>query len=199
MGRGGIFGIFLWLVAVIWPLATHAESPETLQQAKTHFEAGRALYQLGRYDDAVREFTAGHQLVPRPQFLLNLGQCYRKLDDLEAARDMYRRFLAEVAVDDPQRPEAEEVLQVIERGLANGEGHPHRVEPIASPGTEGGSAALLAVHHDAPRKSFLRRNWWIIPTSAVVVGVAVGLGVYYGTRPSCSNDSLGCFTLEPWN
>jgi tetratricopeptide (TPR) repeat protein len=180
----------LWaLVALLLPLFARAESADDLARAKTHFEAGRALYQLGSYPEAVREFTAGHQLAPRPQFLLNLGQCYRKLGDLEQARAMYQRFLGEVAADDPQRAEAEEVLAVIERSLAD---NPPPVVAAAP-------AASGATVKPAPRdKPFIKRHWWIIPASVVVAGVGVGLGVYYGTRSSspCSSANLGCWNLE---
>jgi tetratricopeptide (TPR) repeat protein len=192
----------LALAALLVPWRARGEPEDVMARAKTHFEAGRALYQLGNYDEAVREFTAGHTLVPRPQFLLNLGQCHRKLGDLESARAMYRRFLGEVPVDDPQRAEAEEVLAVIERGLAEEprsgrHGAPARGQ-ATSPPDQDDDLQALAVKSTPPRKPFIKRHWWIIPTSAVVVGLGVGLGVYYGTRGTntCSQANLGCWTLE---
>jgi len=189
MGPGRKWAVFLMLSALLVPAGAHARPDDDVARARTHFEAGRALYQLGNYHEAVREFTAGHQLVPRPQFLLNLGQCYRKLDDLESARAMYRHFLSEVPVDDPQRAEAEEVLAVIERGLAQRPPEPARAAPL-----------LASLSRSASeRRPFIKRHWWIIPTSAVVVGVGVGLGVYYGTRPPrnpCSQANLGCWDLQ---
>jgi hypothetical protein len=50
-----------------------------------------------------------------------------------------------------------------------------------------------------PRKSWVKRNWWVFPVAgAVVVGVAVGVGVYYGTRAPdpCAGASLSCWDLS---
>jgi tetratricopeptide (TPR) repeat protein len=95
-----------------------AQSEDPVARARTHFEAGRALYQLGNYTEAAREFAAGYELVPKPQFLLNLGQCYRKLDQLEQARNMYQRYLTDAPASDPERPQAEQILDEIERQIA---------------------------------------------------------------------------------
>ena len=45
-------------------VAASAYADDKLDEAKTHFRAGEALYQLGRYQEAVREFNAGYELVP---------------------------------------------------------------------------------------------------------------------------------------
>src|SRR4051794_39314445 len=81
-----------------------AQSDDALARARSHFEAGRALYNLQQYTDAIREFSAGYQLVNKPQFLVNLAQCYDRLasgtsdlagrrDALEHARDLYNKYL----------------------------------------------------------------------------------------------------------
>ena len=93
---------------------------DPVTRARTHFEAGRALYQLGNYNEALREFAAGYQLAPRPQFLLNLGQCYRKLDDLPNAREMYQRYLHDAPASDPERPQAQQILAEIDKQIADG-------------------------------------------------------------------------------
>lgn len=206
----------LAVVALLAGAARAQTADDTLSRARAHFEAGRALYQLGNYTEAVREFSAGYQLVPRPQFLLNLGQCYRKLDDLPKARDMYRRYLHEAAANDPERPQAQQILDEIERRLAAPKPAPpppaapapaptvapSPAAPAPAPAPAASSAhspAAMVVASAPPpeKKPFIKRNWWIIPVGAVVVGVGVGLGVYYGTRPAdpCSGANLGCWNL----
>lgn len=185
--------------------AAHAQSDDAIARARTHFEAGRALYQLGNYTEAAREFAAGYQLVPRPQFLLNLGQCYRKLDDLPQAREMYRRYLDKASVNDPERPQAQQILGEIERQIAARQATASppptpAPPPAAAPAATmtPASATLVATAPPPARKSFIKRNWWIIPVAAVVVGAAVGVGVYYGTRPAdpCSGANLACWDLS---
>lgn len=174
-----------------------AQSDDDVTRARTHFEAGRALYQLGNYNEALREFAAGYQLAPRPQFLLNLGQCYRKLDDLANARAMYQRYLHDAPPSDAERPQAEQILAEIDKRIADREAKqaspPPMPPPVAAP-----AATTLTQTAPPPRKSWIKRNWWVIPVGAVVVGVGVGLGVYYGTRAPdpCSGANLTCWDLS---
>ena len=198
--------IGLGLAVLACAAAAHAQSNDDISRARTHFEAGRALYQLGNYDEALREFAAGYELAPRPQFLLNLGQCYRKLDNLEQARAMYQRYLHDAPVSDPERPQAQQILAEIDRQIADKQAAAAAAAappPTAPTGTTAAPAsapaATATLTATAPaRKPWIKRNWWIIPVGAVVVGVAVGLGVYYGTRAPdpCSGANLVCWDLS---
>ena len=125
----------LVLAALACAAAAHAQSDDTVARARTHFEAGRALYQLGNYDEALREFAAGYQLAPRPQFLLNLGQCYRKLDDLQKARAMYQRYLHDAPSSDAERDQAQQILAEIDRADRRpaGRGQRRRRVTVAPP------------------------------------------------------------------
>jgi Flp pilus assembly protein TadD len=173
-------------------------SDDDVTRARTHFEAGRALYQLGNYNEALREFAAGYQLAPRPQFLLNLGQCYRKLDDLANARSMYQRYLHDAPQSDPERPQAEQILAEIERQIADRQAAQAPPAPVTPPPIAAPAATTLTQTAPPPKKSWIKRNWWVIPVGAVVVGVGVGLGVYYGTRAPdpCSGANLTCWDLS---
>ena len=190
------------VVAVLACAVTAQAQPEdTIARARTHFEAGRALYQLGNYNEALREFAAGYQLAPRPQFLLNLGQCYRKLDDLQQAREMYQRYLHDAPASDPERPQAQQILAEIDRQIADREAAAAAAAAPAppTPATSAPAAATtLAATARPPKKPWIKRNWWIIPVGAVVVGVGVGLGVYFGTRAPdpCSGANLTCWDLS---
>jgi len=198
--------IGLGLAVLACAAAAHAQSNDDISRARTHFEAGRALYQLGNYDEALREFAAGYELAPRPQFLLNLGQCYRKLDNLEQARAMYQRYLHDAPVSDPERAQAQQILAEIDRQIADKQAAAAAAAappPTAPTGTTAAPAsaptATATLTAAAPaRKPWIKRNWWIIPVGAVVVGVAVGLGVYYGTRAPdpCSGANLVCWDLS---
>jgi tetratricopeptide (TPR) repeat protein len=92
---------FTWLViagVVLCARPTAADSDE--ETARTHFGAGKRFYEAGQYRDALREWTAANEASPRRAFLVNLGQVYRKLDDLPKAREMFLRFLAEALPDE---------------------------------------------------------------------------------------------------
>jgi tetratricopeptide (TPR) repeat protein len=196
----------LALVVTVLACALHAQaqSEDPVARARTHFEAGRALYQLGNYNEALREFAAGYQLAARPQFLLNLGQCYRKLDDLQNARAMYQRYLHDAPATDPERPQAQQILAEIDKQIADKQAAaappPATVTtpPATAQATSAAATTTLTQAAPPPRKSWIKRNWWIIPVGAVVVGVGVGLGVYYGTRAPdpCSGANLTCWDLS---
>jgi hypothetical protein len=50
------------LIALAW--AAPASADDAKDRALTHFRAGEALYKLGNYTDAIREFAAGYELAP---------------------------------------------------------------------------------------------------------------------------------------
>jgi len=171
---------------------------DNINRARTHFQAGQALYNLGNFNDAIREFSAGYQLAPRPQFLINLGQSYRKLGELEQARDMYRKFLVETDPKDPARTQVEPLLHDIEQQILTQPPKPKPqpkpvvVEPTANP-------LVVAVVPPRPQKSFARRHWWIFPVGAVVLAGAA-VGIYFGVKPAsqvgCGEASFGCLDVK---
>jgi tetratricopeptide (TPR) repeat protein len=185
------------------PLTPSSPTEDALQRAHTHFEAGRALYKLGNFSEAAREFASGYELAPRPGFLLNLGQCYIAMHDLHKAREMYQRWLHDAPDNDPERRQAEDILREIERKLAAPPSEP--AATAAGPeGTRSGETpppliapAPTTLHAGAPPRPWIKRNWWLIPVSLVVVGAAVGVGVYFGTRndPCSGPNVIACFPV----
>ena len=61
--------------------------------ARQHFQQGEDLYVREQYADALLEFEAGYAALPLPGFLINIGQCRRRLGDLGEARVSYEKFL----------------------------------------------------------------------------------------------------------
>lgn len=199
MYRLRMFPRLLQPLLVLMVLASLGRAePTPMARARNHFEAGRALYNLGNYADAAREFSAGYELVHRPQFLINLGQCYRKMNDLDRARDMYQQFLKEAPAGDPARSQVTQVLREMEpKSEPPAHATPPTVEPPAAP-VEVSSANLPTnqVTAQAPaKKSSIARYWWIIPV-ATAAAVGLGVGLYFGLRPvgqvDCNSASLGC-------
>src|SRR5262245_51526681 len=101
-------------LVLFWHTGVRAEE-DSMARARAHFEVGRGMYRLGNYSEALREFSAGYQLAPKPQFLINLGQCYRKLNQLTRAHQMYEKFLAEAPPNDPERESVKRLLAETER------------------------------------------------------------------------------------
>jgi tetratricopeptide (TPR) repeat protein len=167
-------------------------------RSRAHYDAGRALFVLGSYQEALREFTAGYQLSARPKFLLNIAQCYRRLGELERAKKMLEQYLQRGAPTPAERADIEQIMAELDREIANRPAASPRPaaaptfvqasRPMAAP-----SAATPAVAAPAPppKRSFMHRHWWIIPVSLVVAG-GLAVGIYFAARPSVDCGSLGC-------
>jgi tetratricopeptide (TPR) repeat protein len=169
-------------------LCSQARAEDPVAESREHYTRGRALYQENQNAEALREFEAGFDLAPRPEFLINMGLCQARLGHLREARELYRKFLAAAPQSHPQRQNVQELLVRVEADLAT--------QPVsAPPTTQPTQATTLAMPsmkaREAPKKSFARRNWWIFPVVGVVVaGVAVGLGVGLSHRGPCDGKGL---------
>ena len=81
--------------------------------AAAHFQRGRALFESNSYAAALDEFTAGYDAYPLPGFLVNIGQCQRKLDRLDDAASSFAKFLDSEVADPRLRAEVQEALSEI--------------------------------------------------------------------------------------
>lgn len=169
-----------------------AQTPADLEAAKIHFKAGESLYEVGAYGDAIHEWIAGYGLAPRPLFLLNLGQAHRKMKNWPKAAEFFARYLATVPPDDPRRGEVQDLLAEMNRAIAGPTPQWAQPPPPATtPSTEAAAAiapvpatSRAAAPPPSRTKELVRKNWWIAPAGAVVIGVALGVGIYYGTHPA---------------
>ena len=118
-------GVLTLLVAVGHVQAV--EDPDT-EIAKRHFAAGAALYDAGRYEDAIVEFSAARAVRPAPAFDFNIARCYDRLERTRDAVDWYERYLA---ANPPNDGGAHERLVLLRERLAQGRGRARY--PIAVP------------------------------------------------------------------
>jgi tetratricopeptide (TPR) repeat protein len=177
--------------AVLFAAVAARADDDRVTRARSHFEAGRALYSLGNYGDALREFTAGYQLVERPEFLLNIGQTFRRLGDLEKARANYVEFLARAPAADPMRTQAQEILVELEREIASRPAAP----PPRAPPSEPPRANVVAPPAPAPavakRPSAARHLAWIVPL-VVVLAAGAAVAIVLAAQPHVDCGGLGC-------
>jgi hypothetical protein len=85
---------FALAVVVAAARLAHAQAPSQEEQSRQHYRAGEQLYDRSRYAEALREFELGWALSPRPEFLINFAQSYRKLGDYDRALAECERYLA---------------------------------------------------------------------------------------------------------
>jgi tetratricopeptide (TPR) repeat protein len=81
--------VFLVLVAG-WAFADDSK-----QEAKKHFKLAEQHYKLGRFKDALQEYSIAYELAPLAGFLFNIGQCHRLLGNHERAVFFYEGYLRE--------------------------------------------------------------------------------------------------------
>ena len=195
--------VVMWTVLVV---GVASAEPGSMEKAKAHFIAGDALYKAGSYPEALREFLASYDFAPLPDLLLNAGQCYRKLGQLDQALQMYERYLAQTPKSDPWQPKVRGYIEeihaqkdqeaarttpppvsapvgstpVMAAPTAPPPATPTTSNPVAAP-TQLVSPALTSV--PARSRPLTRRPWFwaTLAGGAVVVGGAVAVGVLLGS------------------
>ncbi len=190
--------LFASVVLALWCFggaAARADQSDEESRARTHYAAGKALYGLGNYSDALRELLVGYSLVPKPQFLLNIGQCYRRLDDLGKAREMYKKYLDEVPADDGQRPQVEELLRELDKQIeerAQKTAVPAVAPVVVAPAPEPAPNLVVVAPVEKPR--WKKNAWmWAVPV-AVIAAAGLSVGLYFALRPSGCNASFACIS-----
>jgi tetratricopeptide (TPR) repeat protein len=177
MSRGLLSTLFLatLIVASAWPEHGEARSRRsaTARKAKKHFKAGKAAYAEGKFQEAAKHFSAGYMLDPKPGFLLNIAQSYRKAGEPKEALHYYREYLS-AAPESRLRPQVEGLIKEIEEEI--------KPKPEPKPEPEAKEAPAAAVDMTppppSPKEDPFYKKWWFWTSIAVVVGAGIGVGVY---------------------
>lgn len=115
--RDSVFSIVRSLIVVFLSLlmvpgVPAAEQPSDV--ATAHVRKATAAYNLGKYDDAAKEYEAAYEQTLDPNLLFNLGQAYRLAGNREKALTAYRSFLRSTP-ESEQRHLAESKIRELER------------------------------------------------------------------------------------
>lgn len=164
----------------IIPVA-HADDPGE-RAARRHYERGEKLFALKKYDEALDEYQKAFDANPIPDFLFNIGQCYRNLGDYEAAVFSYKRFL-KMDPEAPNREKVEKLITDLEAKLEEGDtekfklGKKRKKDPDADPEEDDGPA------RESTDGSPVYAKWWFW-TGVAVVAAGAGVGIYLYTQNS---------------
>jgi tetratricopeptide (TPR) repeat protein len=105
----------LWValpMVLTWPASVRAQAQppagatDAAARARDHASKGRRLYDLRRYDPAIREFEQAYQLDNDPAHLYNIAQSHRLANHVPEAIAAYRAYLDRLP-DAPNRPDVE--------------------------------------------------------------------------------------------
>ena len=91
-----------------------AADAEKLAKAKEHFEKGKRLGEVGRYEESIAEFEKAYFLQPIPEILLNIALSYRYLKQWDKAIEIYDRYL-KLKPDAKSRKEVEKILKELHK------------------------------------------------------------------------------------
>jgi tetratricopeptide (TPR) repeat protein len=154
-----------WLGLALGVAAPPARADDLpTRSAKQHFARGEKLYALAKFSEALDEYQLAFDARPIPDFLFNIGQCYRNLGDYDSAVFSYRKYLR-LAPDAPNREQVEQLIADLEaKQQANDSKRLGLQRDSRPPPPPPGQ--------DAP----IYKTWWFW-TGAAVLGVAVGGGV----------------------
>ncbi|TMQ03549.1 MAG: tetratricopeptide repeat protein [Deltaproteobacteria bacterium] len=163
--------LLLALVCTVLAVRTAAADDAATRTARLHFERGEKLYALTRFSEAIDEYQQAFDARPIPDFLFNIGQCYRNLGDYDAAIFSFRKYLT-LAPDAPNRAQVEDLIGQLQAQKEQGDTRrlglsrpPER--PAAPP--------------PPPGRPFYKA-WWFW-TGVAVVGAVGGVTIYEVTRP----------------
>ena len=160
--------------AVVAPQLAHADDPAE-RSAHRHFERGEKLYNLKKYDEALAEYQKAFDASPIPDFLFNIAQCYRNLDNYEDAVFTYKRFLQQEP-DAPNRDKVERLISDLEKKIDRAHGDEDHFKLKKQP------RELPPTVTETPDQPVYKK-WWFW-TGVAVVAVGGGVGVYAATRSS---------------
>ena len=167
----------LGFVLAAAPRTARAEDP-AMRAAKRHFESGEKLFALGKFDEALNEYQEAFDAKPIPDFLFNIGQCYRNLGDYDQAIFSFKKYL-KLEPDAPNKDAVEKLIAELEDKKERGDSQ----KLVGGTGEHGPKPVV------AEAKPFYKQ-WWFW-TAVGVVAVGTSVGIYEGTRGGPPGTDLG--------
>lgn len=98
-----VFVVALALGVVGTARVADAQQPKNVTEAQRLYDEGKRLYNLGKFSEAVVEFEKAYDLYRAPEFLFNIGQCYRNLRNFEKAIFVFESYLREKPTTDKRQ------------------------------------------------------------------------------------------------
>ena len=161
---------------VVAPSIARADDVPT-RAAKRYFDRGEKLFALGKFDEALNEYQEAFDAKAIPDFLFNIGQCYRNLGDYDQAIFSFKKYL-KLQPDAADKDKVEKLIEELQEKKDRGEG-----QKLIKQQQE------QQAHPPPPHEPFYTK-WWFW-TGVAVIGVAGGVGIYEGTKSSPPSTDLG--------
>src|SRR5688572_10716761 len=164
------------LVLALLCLAEPALADST-SEAKQMFERAEKAFRLGRFEEALADYAAAYERLPRPEFLFNMAQCHRNLGNYERAIFFLEGYLREGRnVED--RLEVETLISELTQRLEQQRALEAKRAPATSAATATVTIPVLVTAEPVDPPVYERGWFWgVLLGSAAVVAGAVAIGV----------------------
>jgi tetratricopeptide (TPR) repeat protein len=164
--------VTLLLVGWVLVMAPRPASADdaSMRSAKRHFERGERLFALGKFDQALDEYQKAYDARAISDFLFNIGQCYRNLEQYDEAIFSFKKYLKDTP-DAPNRDAVDRLIAELELKKERGEGRRIHRPPTSE---------------EMP----VYKKWWFW-TAVGVVTVVGSVGLYEGVKGGPPNTDLG--------
>lgn len=187
------------------------EQLDAERESRTRYALGEAAFKAGRYLQAVVEFEAGFEAVPKPGFLLDIGHAYRRLGAFHKARAAYKKFL----LVDPTSALHDDVLSLIgqlDSALADDDRAdrlaaraltaalvppPMESHAVGSGIDLGARTPALTPGSGSTARPFYRRPWFWMAVGAVAIGTGVGIYAVRGRTDEGAHSTGSLGVLRP--
>jgi hypothetical protein len=109
-----IIGVIAAVECTVLAADTPAEAQA--QQADSLNREGKNHFRLNEFDAALKSYKEAYRLTSKPEFLYDIGQCYRKLDQKQGALDSFKSFLQE-SEDESQKIAVRDIVEKLEAAI----------------------------------------------------------------------------------
>jgi tetratricopeptide (TPR) repeat protein len=161
--------------------------------ARKVFAAGKAAYEIGNYQDALRYFQQAYELSGRATLLYNVGQAADRMRYDETALAALKRYLAELP-DAANRVEVQERIRVLEGVVAAKQAQQAQLDAaqsasvVAPPPAAVAAAAMQPTPKPAPAPASsdgqkdepIYTQWWLWTGAGVAVAAVVVVALFAG-------------------
>ena len=195
-----------------WGAQTEEEKESA---ARERFAEATKQYNLGQFDQALKEYKAVYELKPHPGLLFNIAQCYRQLEDYASADFYYRRYRDEAILSDADAQLVDGLIAEVEAKQAERDAHERELEITREAAKlaadkeafKAATEKLAAAEAEKLAAAEARKNpatfigpmpqenrdtiftkWWFWAAAGVVV---TSISIYYALPPHPRNPSLG--------
>jgi hypothetical protein len=174
-----VLPLALLLLASVAHAQDATPSPEDMEVAKIHYQAGSEHYARAHYSEAILEFKEAYRLSHLPALLYNISQSYEKASDWQNSRDFLKQYIDSGQTEPGELPQLQDKLKSLDEKIAAQPKPPvdNKVTPPITPSND----------TPPPPKTPYRTWKWVTVISG---GVLLGGAVLFGLDSSAMNKKI---------